>query len=139
MATQRQSTRPRLMIDISPELRYRIKVAAAQKDLSIREYIEQILEQTVPYVVSKPERQPRLMNPESLARLLQARERMIQARQGRPSLESTEIIRQMREERSRYLALAEREDCEYWTADARLWNAVRGNLPWVHWLGDYRP
>lgn len=104
MATQRQSTRPRLMIDISPELRYRIKVAAAQKDLSIREYIEQILEQTVPYVVSKPERQPRPMNPESLERLLQARERMIRARQGRPSLDSTEIIRQMREERSRYLA-----------------------------------
>jgi predicted nucleic acid-binding protein len=38
-----------------------------------------------------------------------------------------------------YLALAEREDCEYWTADARLWNAVKGKLPWVHWLDDYRP
>ncbi len=38
-----------------------------------------------------------------------------------------------------YLALAERESCEYWTADARLWNAVKGKLPWVRWLGDYKP
>src|SRR5438093_13129843 len=40
--------RPRLMIDISPELRRRIKIAAAQKDLSIREYVEDILENVVP-------------------------------------------------------------------------------------------
>lgn len=38
-----------------------------------------------------------------------------------------------------YLALAEREQCEYWTADMRLWNAVKGKLAWVRWLGDYRP
>jgi len=38
-----------------------------------------------------------------------------------------------------YLALAERENCEYWTADERLWNAVKSKLPWVHWLGDYKP
>ncbi len=37
-----------------------------------------------------------------------------------------------------YLALAEREDCEYWTADERLWNSVKGKLPWVRWLGNYR-
>lgn len=37
-----------------------------------------------------------------------------------------------------YLALAERENCEYWTADARLWNAVKGKLTVVRWLGDYR-
>ncbi len=104
MATQRQTTRPRLMIDISPELRYRIKIAAAQKELSIREYVEQILEQVVPRVASGSQRQPRPMNPESLEQLLQARERMIRERQGRPSLDSTEMIRQMREERSQYLA-----------------------------------
>jgi predicted HicB family RNase H-like nuclease len=34
--------RPRLMIDISPELRRRIRLAAAQKDLTIREYVEDI-------------------------------------------------------------------------------------------------
>lgn len=36
-----------------------------------------------------------------------------------------------------YLALALRENCEYWTADTRLWNAVKGKLDRVHWLGDY--
>jgi predicted nucleic acid-binding protein len=37
-----------------------------------------------------------------------------------------------------YLALAERENCEYWTADKRLWNAVKGKLTWVRWFGDYQ-
>ena len=37
-----------------------------------------------------------------------------------------------------YLALAERENCEFWTADTRLLNALKGNLPWVRKLEDYR-
>lgn len=36
-----------------------------------------------------------------------------------------------------YLALAEREGCEYWTADRRLLNALHGKLDWVHKLEDY--
>jgi predicted nucleic acid-binding protein len=35
-----------------------------------------------------------------------------------------------------YLALAESRQCECWTADERLWNAVKGALPWVRWLGQ---
>ena len=31
-----------------------------------------------------------------------------------------------------YLALAERERAEFWTADERLFNSVRHHLPWVH-------
>ncbi len=38
---------------------------------------------------------------------------------------------------SHYLALAERKECELWTADARLWNSIRGKLVWLRWLGDY--
>jgi predicted nucleic acid-binding protein len=38
-----------------------------------------------------------------------------------------------------YLALAQREQCEFWTADARLWNTVKNELNWVRLLGDYRP
>lgn len=38
-----------------------------------------------------------------------------------------------------YLALAEREQCELWTADKRLWNSTKGKLPWVRWLNDYQP
>jgi len=38
-----------------------------------------------------------------------------------------------------YLALAEMLGCEFWTADRRLYNAVKEELPWVKWLSDFRP
>jgi hypothetical protein len=96
--------RTRLMIDISPELRRRIKIAAAQKDLSIREYVEDILDQTVPPEDTQTQkRQPHPVSRKSLQRLLQTREQIIQDRQGQPFTDSTELIRQMREERSDYL------------------------------------
>ncbi len=38
---------------------------------------------------------------------------------------------------SHYLALAESKECEFWTADTRLWNSTRGKLAWVHWMGEY--
>lgn len=38
-----------------------------------------------------------------------------------------------------YLALAESKHCELWTADKRLWNSIKGKLPWVRWLADYQP
>ena len=38
-----------------------------------------------------------------------------------------------------YLALALHENCEYWTADKRLWNIVKGKFGWVRWFSDYRP
>lgn len=37
-----------------------------------------------------------------------------------------------------YLALAEHKNCEYWTADSRLCNAVSDKLPWVHQLTEYQ-
>lgn len=38
-----------------------------------------------------------------------------------------------------YLALAEHVGCEFWSADARLWRAVKDELPWVHLLAEYHP
>jgi predicted nucleic acid-binding protein len=35
-----------------------------------------------------------------------------------------------------YLALAERYECELWTGDERLYNAVGAKLPWVKWIGE---
>lgn len=35
-----------------------------------------------------------------------------------------------------YLALAELRGCEFWTADRRLFNSVRGELSWVHYIGQ---
>ena len=36
-----------------------------------------------------------------------------------------------------YLAVAELTGCPFWTADERLYNAIRHDLPWVHWLGNF--
>jgi predicted nucleic acid-binding protein len=36
-----------------------------------------------------------------------------------------------------YLVLAQYLDCEFWSADERLVNAVQGTLPWVKWLGEF--
>lgn len=35
-----------------------------------------------------------------------------------------------------YLALAEQNNCPFWTAGERLYNSVRHQLPWVHWIGS---
>lgn len=35
-----------------------------------------------------------------------------------------------------YLALAEHLNCEFWTADKRLYNAISDQLSWVRWLGE---
>jgi predicted nucleic acid-binding protein len=37
-----------------------------------------------------------------------------------------------------YLALAEHFGCPFWTADQKLFNAVRENLAWVNFLGNYK-
>jgi predicted nucleic acid-binding protein len=36
-----------------------------------------------------------------------------------------------------YLALAKLRGCEFWTTDERLYKAVRHDLTWVKWLGDF--
>lgn len=38
---------------------------------------------------------------------------------------------------SQYLAVAEKLDCEFWTADERFFNAVKHDLKWVNWLGNF--
>lgn len=40
---------------------------------------------------------------------------------------------------AQYLAVASFLSCEFWTGDERLYNAVSAELPWVRWIGDYRP
>jgi len=36
-----------------------------------------------------------------------------------------------------YLALAQLNQCDLWTADEKLYNAVHAKLPWVKWLGNF--
>lgn len=38
---------------------------------------------------------------------------------------------------SQYLAVAERLNCEFWTTDERLFNAVQSQLSWVKWVGNF--
>jgi predicted nucleic acid-binding protein len=40
---------------------------------------------------------------------------------------------------AQYLAVAERLDCEFWTADERLYNALNAHLTWVKWVGNFAP
>ncbi|HKS71006.1 MAG TPA: type II toxin-antitoxin system VapC family toxin [Ktedonobacterales bacterium] len=40
---------------------------------------------------------------------------------------------------TQFLALAEHEDCEYWTADRRFFETARQDHPRVKWLGAYQP
>ena len=67
---QRDNTkkRSRMTIDISPELRRRIKLAALQEDLSIGEYVGRILEDVVPEEVSMAQRQHRPVTREAIDR-----------------------------------------------------------------------
>lgn len=37
---------------------------------------------------------------------------------------------------SHYLALAESQRCECWTADEQLWNSVRHEIDWLRWVGE---
>jgi Antitoxin ParD len=112
MATQRQFSddqrrlpgkRPRLMIDISPELRRRIKIAAAQKELSIREYVEDILERVVPPETNFLEKRERgQLNNAAIEDLLKTREEIMRAHPGQV-FDSVETLHQIREERLKEL------------------------------------
>ena len=90
--------RKRLTLDLDPELHLRIKVVAAHAHLSMREYLEEILRQTVPPAPQATEvvRQSTPMTaPDILERL--ARTRQALSRGGVVS-DSTEVIRRMRDE-----------------------------------------
>ena len=37
-----------------------------------------------------------------------------------------------------YVHLAKEANCEFWTADQKLYNALKTTSPWVKWLADYQ-
>ena len=95
--------RPRLMIDISPELRRRIKVAAAQKDLSVNEYVGRILEEVIPRETNLLEKRERgRLNSAAVEDLLKTREEVMRAHPGEV-FDSVETLHQVREERLKEL------------------------------------
>ncbi len=95
--------RPRLMIDISPELRRRIKVAAAEKDLSVNEYVGRILEEVIPRESNLLENRERgRLNSTAIEDLLRTREEVMRAHPGEV-FDSVETLHQIREERLKEL------------------------------------
>ena len=90
-------------IDLSRGLQRRIKLAALENNLSISEYIERILDEAVPDETSATQQAGQPITREAIERLRRLREQILQDRDGRPFEDSAELIRQMREERSREL------------------------------------
>jgi hypothetical protein len=95
--------RSRITIDISPELRRRIKVAASQRDVSISEYLGGILEENVPLEVGFTQQEEHPVTPEFLEQVYRVRQRIFKESKGELFEDSAESIRQQREDRTKYL------------------------------------
>jgi hypothetical protein len=100
--TDQATKRTRITIDVTPELRRRIKMAAFKNDQSISEYLGSILGQVIPdYESTTQQRHP--VTRKTLNDILQVREEIMRERKGEPFSDSVEIIHQMREERTKEL------------------------------------
>jgi hypothetical protein len=89
--------RSRLTLDLDPELHLRIKIAAAHAGLSMREYLEQMLRESVPELPLNMRPTGSGPAPDILERLARTR-RVLSG--GRTVSDSTEIVRQMRDEQA---------------------------------------
>src|SRR5260370_6377642 len=99
---QAMKERTRITIDVSPELRTRIKVAAAENAISISEYLGRILEESVP-VKDTGITRGHPVTREAIERLRRLREQIFQEHNGQLFQYSVELLRQQREERTRQL------------------------------------
>ncbi len=99
------SRRIRLTVEISPDLRRRIHAAAVRRDLSLRAYVERILEEVVPENENGASVRPARMRMtrEDAQRLREFQEAFMRAHPGVVLSDSTDDIRKMREERDEYL------------------------------------
>ena len=87
-----------ITLEISPEIRRRIKRAAAENNLSVEDYLKKAL----PIETDSNTRQG-IITTEAIEKLRQLRNQILQDHQGKPFEDSTEMIRQMREERTQHL------------------------------------
>lgn len=100
---EQKTKRTRITFDVSSELRRRIKLAALQEDLSISDYLTSVLEMSVPKEGTITQRKRHPVTRKTLEGLREVREEISRSRGGKPFEDSTEMIRQMREERTRQL------------------------------------
>src|SRR6185312_9474504 len=99
----RNTKRTRITIDVSPELRRRIKMAATQNDLSISEYLGRILDEAVPEEENMAQEEWQPLSPDILEEIDRLHARVVRESGGYLFEDSAELIRQEREERTRYL------------------------------------
>jgi hypothetical protein len=92
-----------LDINISRELCHRIHIAASQNNLSLNEYVERILGEAVSREASLTQQEYRPITRKTLEHILQVRKEIMEHTGGHLFEDSTELIRQEREERTRYL------------------------------------
>ena len=95
--------RTRITIDVSPELRQRIKLAAFHKNLSISEYLSNILEQAVPNETTIAEQARHPVPSDILDEVYRIREQVLRESKGQTFEDTSEAIRRMREERTEYI------------------------------------
>jgi hypothetical protein len=102
--TDDQSKISKFTVNLSRGLQRRIRLAASQNDLSISAYVERVLNEAVPEEPDAICQQKRhYLTHEILQAALEIRKQIIEHTNGEIFEDSTELIRQMREERSREL------------------------------------
>ena len=93
--------RTRLIVDVSPGMRQRIKMAAARRDVSVRCYAEDILEAVVPLDEPRASERGRPVTGDTLRLFKDIRETVMRGR--RFADDSTDLIEQARAERTALL------------------------------------
>ena len=101
--TDNQSKISKFRIDLSQGLQRRIRLADSQNGLSISDYVECILNEVIPEKTDIAQRERRYLTDEILQAAFVVRKQIIEHTNGKIFEDSTELIRQMREERSREL------------------------------------
>ena len=103
--TEKTKKRVRLTFDVAPELRRRIKLAALNRNMTLNEYLGQVLEEVVPVEeeTMQTQRQERTLTRKTLDKVNEISQRILKERNGKPFENTTEMIRQMRDERTKYL------------------------------------
>ena len=104
---QEDQSKTGLFIEVAPELLRHIQAAAARRNVSLQEYVRRVLEQSVSSETSIDEveggQQRKPINRAAVDELIQYREEIRRAHPGLVFEDSTELLRQAREERTREL------------------------------------
>jgi len=92
-----------LILHIHPPLRKRLRIAAAQSNLSEEEYVGRILEHVVPPESESVQQRSGHLDRAAVEELKHYREEIRRAHPGQVFEDSVELLRQAREERTREL------------------------------------